>query len=1012
MSFFRILTPISYWLLIALWLFIFVFYINRLTKSKLDSKLITTLLVILAIDAFRTLFESVYFGLWYTSLIGFIPQSIHSLLTLPQYVFLPKAINLIAAILVIFILLRSWVPDEYAERQKEKRYLEKLEEEVKERQKIQKLLIESQAQLVEAQTIAKIGHYVLDVASETWTSSAALDEIFGIDSDFTKNLEGWRLIVHPDHREELTYYLDNQVLTKGQQFNKEYKIIHQHNQKELWVHGRGNLKFDTKGNVIEMFGTIQDITDTKLAERALYDQKRLMQIAIDNIPHFFFWKDTNLVYQGCNKNFAKAAGVDSPAEIVGKTDFDLGWKKEEAEFFRSCDRRVMQSMQPEYHIIEPQLQADGKQAWLDTNKVPMLDSENNLSGLLGSFEDITDRIESEKQLQDLAVKLKTAHQLGKSGWWEYDPVNDRFIWAEEAYQLYGLPSDMEIQYDDIMNVIDPDYRDYHNMQFEQLLNTGSADFMYQICRSDGDKRWIWGKGEAEYDKAGKPIRILGILQDVTKEKQAEYELNKAKNEAESANKAKSAFLSHMSHELRTPLNAILGYTQIFTGDESLSEKQQRGIRTIHTAGEHLLMIINDVLDMSKIEAGNLELVNSAISLESFLDDIVDFFKYRGKEKDIDITVEKAPELHGVIIGDELRLRQVLFNLLSNSIKFTQEGFCRLHINSERCEGKTCRITFSVEDTGVGIPLEQQKDIFKPFKQVGDRLRYQEGSGLGLAISRRLVNLMGGELTVESPVNPARQGAGGPGCRFSFSIETEHVENTSLAQRPYVLKESAITGYNHVGNRETPIVILIVDNKRSNRDVLRDLLEPLNFHTEEAEDGSIVINLCLKKRPDLILMDLRMPNVNGFSAMEQLKQHSEFRNIPVLAVTASPGATDTLETQCVTHGFRGLIQKPFIVQELLELIADQLPIELTYQREGTLHLDQSSIFEIPSDDYLEKLADFLAKGDIEGVVEHTKNIEKLENGKFKDYALMVRSLAEEFKFAELEKLMLPEKKRNA
>ena len=263
MDFFKYFTPVSYWLLTVLWLFIFVFYVKRIIRRTLNSQLFLTLLTILAIDSFRTLFESVYFGFWYTSLVGFIPKSIHDFLVRPENVFLPKFFNLIAATLVIFIVIKRWIPEETEERERERKRTEELEKEMDERKIIQDELIKSENQLIEAQGLARIGHYVLDVNTGTWTNSAVLDVIFGIDGSYGKDVEGWANLIHPEDRRMMTSYLQKEILTEHREFNRQYRIINARTGETLWVHGIGHLKFDEGGEILEMFGTIQDISEHK-----------------------------------------------------------------------------------------------------------------------------------------------------------------------------------------------------------------------------------------------------------------------------------------------------------------------------------------------------------------------------------------------------------------------------------------------------------------------------------------------------------------------------------------------------------------------------------------------------------------------------------------------------------------------------------------------------------------------------------------------------------------------------
>ena len=597
----------------------------------------------------------------------------------------------------------------------------------------------------------------------------------------------------------------------------------------------------------------------------------------------------------------------------------------------------------------------------------------------------------------------------------YLQVNDALarIIGKKREQIIGKP---------VQQIVAPDVFSKFEPQLKQSLAGETVSQEMWVPSPDGKKRLYRINRYPMYDEDGKVYAVAEVGHNMTDIHKAHEALTKANEEleqanesfksakqfAESANRAKSVFLSNMSHELRTPLNAILGYTQIFTADKTLGTKQQRGIQTIHRAGEHLLMIINDVLDMSKIEAGKLQLVPSSVELRPFFQHIIDFFKHRAREKGLTVTFEAAQSLPYAIAIDELRLRQVIFNLLSNAIKFTAKGTCRLLVDTVNMGEDRCLLTISVEDSGVGIPLDQQDEVFEPFKQVGERLQQKEGSGLGLAISEQLVNLMGGELILTSPANPPTANGGGAGSRFSFTIATRILQPAMAATAPSTGK---IIGYEHTGDSNTPLKLLIVDDKISNRAVLRDTFQPLGFEIEEAENGLMISEICLKIHPDLILMDLRMPVVDGFSAMNQLKQHGKLRDVPVVAITASSAELATLRKRCLQHGFKGFIQKPFVTSELIETIAGLLPIKLIYEGAPEPKPDDLSDIEKPPAEYIAKLSESLSKGDIEEILEHAEAIGQLEDGKYQDFSRTIHQLANDFKFSELEKLISLKEDKN-
>jgi signal transduction histidine kinase/DNA-binding NarL/FixJ family response regulator len=375
-------------------------------------------------------------------------------------------------------------------------------------------------------------------------------------------------------------------------------------------------------------------------------------------------------------------------------------------------------------------------------------------------------------------------------------------------------------------------------------------------------------------------------------------------EAERASHAKSEFLANMSHELRTPLNGILGYAQILA-NLSLPAKAVSGIRVIRQSGEHLLTLINDILDLAKIEARRIEIVPTDVHLREFLRGPVDMFQIRAEQKGISFEVEISPDLPEVVLADEKRLRQVVINLLGNAVKFTDKGTVRFTVAP-----RNGKIGFGFKDTGIGIPPNKITLLFKPFSQVSDAARNAEGTGLGLALSQRLVQLMGGTIQVESEY--------GKGSLFSFELDLP-ISTTTPFQAETAESPSRITGY--VGERKK---ILVIDDIPSNRAILVEMLSPLGFLLVEAGDGRVALDLLPRERPHLALADIAMPVIDGVQFIQYVRQMAGFKDLPIIPISASVGEDEI--RRCRALGCEDFLTKPVDYGRLLEYLRRNLKLE--------------------------------------------------------------------------------------
>ena len=448
------------------------------------------------------------------------------------------------------------------------------------------------------------------------------------------------------------------------------------------------------------------------------------------------------------------------------------------------------------------------------------------------------------------------------------------------------------------------------------------------------------------------------------------ELAEAKEKAELANNAKSEFLANMSHELRTPLNGILGYAQILQRDKQTPPNQKQGLAIVQTCGEHLLTLINDLLDISKIEARKLELQPHPVHFPSLLLSLVEIVRIRAKQKGIQLYYLPDSNLPEGLSVDEKRLRQVLINLLGNAVKFTHQGHVTFQVDALQPNPssvqETCQILFQVKDTGIGISAESLEKIFQPFEQVGQSKYKAEGTGLGLTISQRLVELMGSHIQLESRL--------GEGSNFFFELELPLVENWQQVMQS--IEGNAIRGYK--GERKT---ILVADDRWENRSVLVALLKPLGFRLVEAENGKQGLSKAAQYLPDLILTDLVMPEMDGYQMLQELRQQERLKNIKVIVSSASVSAGDRQAS--LEAGADDFLPKPVSAEELLAIVDRHLEIEWELESDRTSALETqkeqlaSSEFVMPPVEEMRSLYAAAQIGDIRAIEREADRLQQLD-----------------------------------
>ncbi|MBL1175240.1 MAG: response regulator [Pantanalinema sp. GBBB05] len=528
--------------------------------------------------------------------------------------------------------------------------------------------------------------------------------------------------------------------------------------------------------------------------------------------------------------------------------------------------------------------------------------------------------------------------------------------------------------------------------------------------------------------AGLTLSMIIVLWQVQAFEQAQLKKSKAaadaaKKVADSANEAKSEFLANMSHELRTPLNGILGYAQILSRADRWSEKEQRGVNIIYQCGSHLLMLINDILDLSKIEARKMELQPKGFHLPSFLQGIIEINRIRAEQKGIDFKYYPIADLPEGIYADEKRLRQVLINLIGNAIKFTKQGCVTFQVNrverladsqppatvavhadnlitqSSTTSGRSVRLRFEVIDTGVGISPEEIDKIFLPFEQVGEYKHRGEGTGLGLAISNKIVNLMDSQIQVKSQL--------GVGSTFFFDVDLPLAEE-------WRQDASTTDGKRIIGYQGTPKNILVIDDKWENRSVLVNLLEPLGFKLVEAENGQEALEKASVLVPDLIISDVLMPVMNGYELLQHLRSSETLKAVRVIISSASVSEMDRQKS--LAAGGDDFLTKPVQADELFQVLEHHLELVWNYEPSDINPIavspvnppaakisGQHSEIVLPPIADLEKLLILAQQGRLKKLIEEAKSLEQ-SNVEYTPLVQQLTHLAQSFQAEKIEEVL--------
>ena len=655
----------------------------------------------------------------------------------------------------------------------------------------------------------------------------------------------------------------------------------------------------------------RDPDDTPTLPPALSGEPRLalLQAVFDETPDVVLLKDAQGNFLLCNQTVARLYGT-TPEAMVGKHDDDFGVPREMADGFRANVLGIMASGRTEIVFEDSRDAVTGEVRHFKSIKRPFKDAQGR-NQILVIAHDITDVVHAQRQVAQSEFTLRQVMKATQDGIWDWHVPSGRLTHNERWFGILGFDAgEIEDHVDAFSRQLHPDDRAQVWASIERLVAGTDAHYRseHRMVRKDGSVIWVLDRGRVvERDAQGRAVRVVGAYTDISERRHDQAALEQALALAQSATRAKSEFLATMSHELRTPMNGILGMAQLLARPTLSEAKRIDYARVILGSGETLLALLNDILDLSRVEAGRMDLNLTSFEPAALVSQALQAFREPALRKGLNLYVEEAGMPHGSFVGDPLRLQQMLVNYLDNALKFTPAGQVRVAVTERSDAGALPSLEFSVEDSGVGFAETQRHRLFQPFSQIdSSTTRAYGGSGLGLSIVARLARLMGGEVGASS--RP------GGGSRFWFRVPARRAD----AARPAAAAGAAASATASPGGAPAGRVLVAEDNP-VNREVLRALLENLRASADFVADGSAALARVTGTPSgyDLVLMDLQMPVLDGLAATRRIRdwerEHDRART-PVVAVTAS--AFEENRRRCQEAGMDDFLVKP-VAREQLE-----------------------------------------------------------------------------------------------
>ncbi|MDR2199910.1 MAG: response regulator [Deltaproteobacteria bacterium] len=804
--------------------------------------------------------------------------------------------------------------------------------------------------------LSGIGLWRMELSSENpedsvITLSAGFLSIFGSPPDASSvremSLKDYiRNWTHPDELEQFLSGLDDLIQGANNHYELEHRLWCYHRDEWRWVTLNCEIVGEPSGSVSTLAGIVQDIHVKRLARnaltaalqeketasRALEKERRKLSAILDAASLGTFDLDLSTLEVGYSDNWPSSLGGDSG--FLGRTAEDHLQRvhPKDREDLKKAFYGHLSGDSPYYEAPYRLMLPDDSQVWvLDRGRIAERDGEGRPLRLLGVTMDISKQLATERALRESQEKLELFFEAANIGTWDWNVQSGKLVYNHIFYRFLGYSEgDLTGSIEEWESLIHPDDLPAANAALEMTLSGAVKVYTCEMRMLHKNGSWVWTYdiGQVvEWDESGTPSRMVGghldfsdrkkMEQDIFKMMEQEREARLAQALAEESARAKSEFLANMSHEIRTPMNAILGLTHLVL-ETDLNEQQNEYLTRISVAAKTLLRIINDILDFSKIEAGKLEMEMTDFNLESLLRSSVKIFTTGASKKGLNLDLIVDPDVPLDLNGDQVRLSQILNNLLSNALKFTEKGGVEVRVAlEERTEGDAL-LLFSVRDTGIGLAPEQIKNLFTAFTQADSSItRKYGGTGLGLTISKRLSEMMGGRIWCES--------VPGEGSVFRFTARLK------FSERPVARSDSPVSFKG--------LTALAVDDNYTALELIVGALgkQDITVTTVSSSDEALTYLQNASKTPDLILMDWKMPGMDGLETLGRMRERFDLTKTVVFMLTSYN--RDELLAPARELGVHKVLTKPLTDSNLHDSLMEFFGQRRKFQRKGTGRADE-------------------------------------------------------------------------